>query len=237
MRIADIPCVALHKCERCACGCSDRIFGRGNTHIRKGVTYTGCACRPCHAVYRNGNACAVKHVRQACRTVDANLTIEFVCTFCKGSSGISFPNACAVFLQPVSVAVVYIKVCGSACCHGDGGLFICAAVYGNGCCVGGSLHFAYLCAAVRNGDRRRSNTEAGSIVHEVNGIEFQFLQLCLQIARSARVHLALEGGDNGVCVASVVCRARDTRDDKVRSLRKGDVVKAESCFQSLRKLA
>ena len=200
------------------------------------VIHVGRACRPCHAVYRDGDACAVKHVRQACRTVDANLTIEHVCTFCKGSSGISFPVARAVFLQPFTVAVVYIEVCGCACCHGNGGLFIRAAVYGYGCCVGGSRHFAYLCAAVRNGYRRRNNAEAGGIVRKVNGIEFKLLQIRLQIARSARVYLALEGGDNGVCVASVVCRARDTRDDVIRPLRKGDVVKAERCFQSRRKL-
>ena len=175
-------------------------------------------------------------MRQACRAVDANLTIEFVCTFCKGSSGISFPNACAVFLQPVTVAAVYIEVCGCACCHGNGGLFICAAVYGNGCDIGVSLHFVYLCAAVRNGYRRRNNAEAGGIVYEVNGIEFQFLQLRCQIARSARVHLALEGRDNGVCVASVICRARNARDNVIRSLRKGDVVKAERGFQSRCKL-
>ena len=200
------------------------------------VIHVGRACRPCRAVYRDGNACAVKHVRQACRFVDANLTLKFVGTFCKGSTGIIIPAACAVFLQPVSVAVVYTKACGSACCHGNGGIFICAAVYGYGCGVGGSRHFAYLCAAFRNGDRRRNNAKAGGIVREVNGIEFQLLQLRLQIARSARVHLALEGCDNGVCVASVVCRARNARDDIFRTLRKGDVVKAERCFQSRCKL-
>ena len=163
--------------------------------------------------------------------------MEFVGTLYKGRFGIIIPAACAVFLHPVSVAAVYIEVCGSACCHGNGGLFIRAAVYGYCCCVGGSSHFAHLCAAVRNGYRRRSYAEAGGVVRKVNGIEFQLLQLCLQIARSARVHLALKGCDNGVCVASVICRARNTRDDKVRTLRKGDVVKAERCFQPRRKPA
>ena len=100
--------------------------------------------------------------------------------------------------------MVCIGVCGCACCHGNGGLFICAAVYGNGCGVGVSRHFAYLCAVYGDSYRCRSYAEAGGIVREVNGIEFQLLQIRLQIARSARVYLALEGGDNGVCVASVV---------------------------------
>ena len=136
----------------------------------------------------------------------------------------------------MSVAVAYIEVCGCACCHGDGGLFIRVAVYKYGCDIGGPRYFAYLCAVYGDSYRCRSYAEAGGIVREVNGIEFQLLQIRCQIARHACVYLALEGGDNGVCVASVVCRARDTRDDKVRSLRKGDVVKAERCFQSSRKL-
>ena len=162
--------------------------------------------------------------------------MEFVGSLCKGRLGIIIPAACAVLLEPVAVAAVYTEACGSACCHGNGGLFIRAAVCGNGCDIGGSRHFAHLCAVYGDSYRCRSYAEAGSIVREVNGIEFQLLQIRLQIARHACVYLALEGGYNGVCVASVVCRARDTRDDKVRSLRKGDVVKAERCFQSRRKL-
>ena len=197
-RIFDIPCTALHKCERCACGCSDRIFGRIYPYARVVVIHVDRACRPCHAVYRNGNACAVKHVRQACRIVDANLTMESVCTFCKGRFVIIIPAALAVLLEPVSVAAVYTEACGSTCCHGNGGLFIRAAVYGYCCCVGGSRNFAYLCAVYGDSYRCRSYAEAGGIVYEVNGIEFQLLQIRCQIARYACVYLALEGGDNRV---------------------------------------
>ena len=138
-------CACRNACDGCHCsraavcieadgvGCSRgfryRIFGRLYPYERVVVLHVERACRPCHAVYRNGDACAVKHVRQACRIVDANLTIEYVCTFCKGSSGIFSPNACAVFLQPVTVAAVYIEERGSTCCHVNGGLFIRAAVY------------------------------------------------------------------------------------------------------------
>ena len=108
------------------------------------------------------------------------------------------PNARAVFLQPVTVAAAYLKVCGSACCHGNGGLIKCAAVYGYCCCVGGARHFAYLCADYGDSYRCRNNAEAGGIVYEVNGIEFQLFQIRCQIARHACVYLALEGGDNRV---------------------------------------
>ena len=124
--------------------------------------------------------------------------MEFVGSLCKGRLGIIIPAACAVLLHPVSVAAVYTEACGSACCHGDGGLIICAAVYGNGCDIGGSRHFAYLCAVYGDSYRRRNNAEAGGIVREVNGIEFQLLQIRCQIARHACVYLALEGGDNRV---------------------------------------
>ena len=93
-----ILCCASRRGHVCArrnsyrvCGCGGfryRIFGRIYPYERVVVIHAGRVCRPCRAVHRDGDACAVKHVRQACRVVDANLTMEHVCTLCKGSLGV-----------------------------------------------------------------------------------------------------------------------------------------------------
>ena len=89
----------------------------------------------------------------------------------------------------------------------------------------------------RKGYRRRHYAEARGVVVESHRVKFKILQVRFQRSCGACADLALEGGDNRIRVASVVCRARDARYDIIRPLRKGNVVKTELGFEPCCQLA
>ena len=84
------------------------------------------------------------------------------------------------------------------------------------------------------------NREAGGIVREVNGIEFQLCQPHLKRTCRARINGAFEGRYHGVCRARVVCRGSRTVYDMFAGchvFREGNIVKAECRLQPCCKTA